>query len=764
MEPSGSNEKIITFNKTNQLMDFPEESTTVEHSTDTRNDLNINIINVAMMNDLGAVNNISSTQDEVHTEGIDKTIDDEHMNSLPATSNVDALVSSTMEFSNFENVISCDENETEGSRDDIQSAMEVEELNNIVEIFKPADSFEHLSDMINVLKEYSNSRGFQFGRRTHKFKNEALQGVSNIDDRKDGIFYCTSCSPGCVFKSASSFKIYFKYDKSKNTYVIKENGYSILHNHSLNNTKEFEGIVNCMKMLSAEEKDLIDRTVKANLKVDELKKFLKVQYPSRSYSNTFLKSILDNNKRRIIGADDNLKLMELGKEIKSFGGIFEVDYDEELTVKCIVISTSTMKQQLDFYSDLIFIDGTYNVNKNKMCLISFTLINNIQKNCIGAVIISTSENSSALEFAMTVLKIPNTAVILTDEHSSYTSFMKNNNMKHILCSFHYLRKAANIARILNDDSTDFLSKIRSIILQKENENVSLQILKELKEKYGNNDKCSLFLSNFEIDKNKVFKCYTAKYFTAGNTANSRSESVNSVIKKNTKLDHKSIYVLVQRIIEVSDYALVTSKQLLDSLVKQKQVVCEKITNKINEEHQLMITCLKKKSMSNGKHIVHDDALQMDFEVIFRKNDTSNHPVCTCPTFTNTYIICRHILRVLDSFQLDWKSPMYLHPRWKISNNPFHKTTKNDAVSKEPKKRNSGKAVSVSDSSPSDVLQRKAALKEMALKVVDFNCEHEDDYKETMHDLKRILKRNLESDTDFMGFLPSPSKRSKGRNN
>lgn len=254
-----------------------------------------------------------------------------------------------------------------------------------------------------------------------------------------------------------------------------------------------------------------------------------------------------------------VQINEMDKQILGFlaQGVKErkiQKYDFNVSDNFLDYFTFIKSDQIDIiatYGDLIYIDGTYNVNNDKFVIINFTVVDKHMKSYIGAVGYVVHENYDTYVRMLKFIKanIPFKRLpmcLICDGALSIHKAVKDvfPYTKHIYCAFHLMRggnlypKNSN----LSQEKKDEIKKDINTMLTSFSQSVIAETKSKLEYLLNNTSAVDINISKVAELIAHGLNCNRSQQesFTARSVASSRIECENSLIKRNGSIGCTSL--------------------------------------------------------------------------------------------------------------------------------------------------------------------------------------------------------------------------------
>jgi hypothetical protein len=375
-------------------------------------------------------------------------------------------------------------------------------------------------EMERQVQEYARINGFTSARTTNSFSVERAKALFG-DDISDpiiqrGAFYCTHRNPQIKERTSCLFDIAFTYSAEERCYVIKK--FIPDHNHDLLAVMAIPGqipLINLEHELQADEIQEILHLSKFHLSLQKVREILRSS-SGREYSTPLLSRLMARGRKIHYGPDPDAMnhLISWGLNIKSNGGIFDVEVSQAGQITKIFVQTSEMLEYAKVYNDFTLADGTHNCTSYDLKLVPFMNVDGLGYSNLTAFHLSPSELGADMIKSLKLFNLAKVGgVLMTDGHPSYPSTASQLNTVHILCMEHFRQDIFPACAGLGLLSDRFKKECNALIFEDfQNENIFLNTLDEKIKIYKQHLKAYAYLLKLQENKEKVCRYYTSKLF------------------------------------------------------------------------------------------------------------------------------------------------------------------------------------------------------------------------------------------------------------
>ncbi len=540
--------------------------------------------------------------------------------------------------------------------------------------------FKSFNDLEKEIALYSAKYSMSICKDTRycnakQFSNR-FPGMQFKECVQSGRFYCNICNKGAKDINKHSFQIRFYYCKKSNGYIVSKDTSNFDCTHKvLNNLREEREIINHESQLTQPELEFFTEFGKCNIDTGSFCNLLSTKFPNRIFDRVFIKSMVSKAKKTAYGDDPNAvnKLVDMGNRFLSAGGKFKMLYSQGFVIDALFLMKVEKFAFQELYSDVIILDSTFSTSVTGLLLIPIVAVDSMGRNVILGYILSSTESAhniiNGLEYLDFNLK---GSTLISDEALAFPVVAQHFQMKHILCNYHYLNKVSRLSKLLGDKKERFEQLCRSIILENLKSEDADQNLILLKQEFDNeSDTIKRFIQSLNDDKLKIARSFTDKLFSAGSKSNQRSESANWSIKSSGNLHKNSLYDLLQHLETVDIDSKEKTIKSIEQCIRNSQFCSDWVNDKISAQVQEVHSCKLNSGFGlNGEMLVYDTPLNEHYTVIVSVGEHYQPPTCNCRFFTSSYLICKHIVAVLNNMNISPYQEKHLMNRWKLSKHPY----------------------------------------------------------------------------------------------
>ena len=308
------------------------------------------------------------------------------------------------------------------------------------------------------------------------------------------------------------------------------------------------------------------------------------------------------------------------------GSYFVTGLDERnSTLEYIFFQTSEMRKALQQFSQILFIDGTYSLNREGYILYPFSVVDNFERTLVVAILIVSDETSFTLTKGFEIFKeanldvIENIKYVMTDKDAGTINSLKTvlPNSIYLLCQWHIIKSIFKRIHELvlpqkKDYYNEYLQNIIELSLQDELskrdekrdesnkrarknkmkpgsiikeklKTLMLSLMKsrkeilynerldELKQLCSNNIELEAFyeyfMKNWDSIKMLWVDFIVKSYYHLNSNTNNRSENINRQIKRFV-MKHSKFSTFIKKLLEFLDSHYVRyTNRINDSSIK-----------------------------------------------------------------------------------------------------------------------------------------------------------------------------------------------------
>ena len=214
---------------------------------------------------------------------------------------------------------------------------------------------------------------------------------------------------------------------------------------------------------------------------------------------------------------------------------------EQKQLECVLIQTGMMRKNHKYFSDIVFMDSTFNTNTMDLALVVFTGISGEGKNTLlGISLMARETGDNYIWLLQTLLDLnENVApkVMMTDFDSSMCLAIEhvfNVRTTHLICQWHMMQNIKKHFLYLAQRPDAASSLLYNHIIDSiyAETPARFQEMTDLIFNSGMLDsKHHDYLRNLWLIKSKWAAAYIPREFTGGCTSSARAESMNAYLKK-----------------------------------------------------------------------------------------------------------------------------------------------------------------------------------------------------------------------------------------
>jgi MULE transposase domain/SWIM zinc finger len=305
------------------------------------------------------------------------------------------------------------------------------------------------------------------------------------------------------------------------------------------------------------------------------------------------------------------------------------------------------------YGDFIVVDGTHGTNIHGMTLLLPCVVDAMGKTKIVGAILCHNENHDDIMIGLQTLGLAKeSTVMMTDGGTAFKSVADALKLTHVLCSYHFSLDLFNTTAQMDVTlRKEYLRCYNSLIygdMTKECFEEKYCDLHKLVENYPAAQK---FVETLYRSKEKVAFSFVRNIFTAGCRSSQRGEAINSLIKHNGSNSRKNKLKTLSAAQLVEELETIINHQYSEDLENLKHSLAKgsdfsKYVNDIlvNEKSKLDQYKVDRSTEHNAYAVEKIMGSIRDSHMVCLPDDEV--PTCTCSTFTNMHLPCRHIAATL----------------------------------------------------------------------------------------------------------------------
>lgn len=385
-------------------------------------------------------------------------------------------------------------------------------------------------------------------------------------------------------------------------------------------------------------------------------------------------------KERRHHENELVQLIEIMANIEDATTKMVVNSENE--VEFIFFQDSRMKKCFDAFPDLIFFDGTYNLNDRKMPLVVVMVVDGSGVSQIAAFIIVQSENTGTFLRLFEIFKEENPKhdeirVIMSDKSFANRAAFREAfpDAAHHFCVFHVLqifdREITTKKREITTEQKTVILQILQAMVYAESESKYVHLYEKLK-----NMPCpkvhEYFDQHWHNIRDQWVGFYVNQHKNYENRTNNRLESFNQKIKTViTKYSGLANFFEDLWTCTLS-YNVERDHQLADDVLRKSLTKPEigymSPYSSILTNYAYRKVCQQAIKSENIRFSLISDteAECLENSLIIKTSDEH----CTCAFFTSNDLPCAHILAFLVHNKKGVYQPALCNKRWLIENNKF----------------------------------------------------------------------------------------------
>ncbi len=491
-----------------------------------------------------------------------------------------------------------------------------------------------------------------------------------------GTFYCTSKING-----KCSFTVPFTFMFAQRHYIIKQDtdGFNLDHNHSVVLIPETSDVlVRFERDLWPSEKDLMI-TCGCHANAPLLRRILATQFPERHYDSHLIQRMIKKSKIANFGSDpDGMKdFFAFGTDISNSGGIFHLEFEDDLRINGAIVQTTAMEKYCRSYSDFTLLDGTFNISVYSLILLVFSNIDCLGKTVIGGIGFAPSENSRSVIKAYQTFyqNFTGASVLMTDGASAFETAAGELRLRHLLCTKHFQKSILHCHRGMNSEFRNtFMRDCHSLLSTVFDSEVSfLDFFYTFYARVAGYGDALRFLDSLLVKKEKVCATFTSKCFTAGHVTTQRAESINARIKEsglnNAHIAKFNLNQLTRHVISLTKRQDLCSLREIQLLIREGRKWSRYVDDRWKAQNLLVSeyeSVLVGNLWSVSKRCDNSDP-----HSVTMLTGQDAFPLCNCAYFVSCQIPCVGICAVFHKVALPLFDIATLAGRWHLVNHPLY---------------------------------------------------------------------------------------------
>jgi hypothetical protein len=302
------------------------------------------------------------------------------------------------------------------------------------------EKFTNPDEFMAKVKHYAQASGFNVGKTfTYNRDSQAVAKNNGMTQVKQGVIYCTSL-PGSKSDKKCSFHIKFGFRTRTVEYIVTN--VELSHTHT---TKpiELDGRRHVTKLVDLSQDDLviIHDIAEYCSNFCKAKEHLDRKIPHKHIDGSLFRREFIKAKENIYGPNNGRmpQLFEKGNDIKREGGVFETTIDPiTQRLATLLLQTIRMQQYVAAYGDFFLMDGTHGLNRYKLIVIVFCVIDCLGRTVTPGFAFDNTENTNISVEAATRFGFDKPGLVcMSDRAPAFVALAELMDFIHILCAWHY---------------------------------------------------------------------------------------------------------------------------------------------------------------------------------------------------------------------------------------------------------------------------------------------------------------------------------------
>ena len=362
------------------------------------------------------------------------------------------------------------------------------------------------------------------------------------------------------------------------------------------------------------------------------------------------------------------------------GLTYDVLLSNENECAGIYFQTPSMKKTFEAYSELIFIDSTYKLNKLRMPLyVIMCVCGNGESEVIAAAFVK-NENRETLTWLADTFTTQNPSYhnvrgIMTDKDMVERTIFKDHfpNAALLICAFHtikiFKREITTTKSGVTAEHRDYLlDLIRSIVFAPDND--SYESLLTLFKQSAPDIVIKYFMKNWDPIKDEWVRGLQSQYSNYGQNTNNRLEAFNGKIKSVITGPLPMTHFIYGLMTVIGHYEAERNFKAIDIFMKQPTEIIE---NSNLEEYRKLLTPYAFERVKVQFNLVNKVKMieQINQETFLIDTVAHGHITvsshnCPCGFKISWNLPCRHIFKVRECFEICLFDENLCNKRWFMS--------------------------------------------------------------------------------------------------
>eukprot|EP00924_Labyrinthula_sp_SR-Ha-C_P004027 snap_masked-scaffold_3-processed-gene-11.11-mRNA-1 protein AED:1.00 eAED:1.00 QI:0/0/0/0/1/1/2/0/576 len=441
-------------------------------------------------------------------------------------------------------------------------------------------------------------------------------------------------------------------------------------NHTDHEVKAVGNVKKYVQQLSAEELTFITTLGVAETSLSAAMVALHRAFPGILFSKELIRREMRKAKEKKSNSEHTnlVKLMNCGQKCIVRGGSFNLHFNHGSILTGVTFQEALQLKLSELYGESIQIDTTHGLTRYRLVAMFPVGVDCFLKTTNFGCTMMENENSNDVKRGLEELKLNKAQVVMSDGSLVLAKVAKSCGARHIRCLKHLAASFNEGAKGLRgSELVEFRKSLAEVITGSfPNVRALDEALEKMKQKFRSSVQ-EKYLKNLEKEKRSICWTYTKECLTFAHRATQRVESFHAKLKgKGMKENLKSWTLddLIKHHETVVDLYLNTTLEKIKKLIKKNVKVSKEVEDLMLLELKLMHSCWIQQEPEPNK-------VRRTHLLTVKKMKNEVVPECTCATWQNHHLPCRHFARVCDKKREEFIAPSNLLRRWRNQDHPLY---------------------------------------------------------------------------------------------
>eukprot|EP00924_Labyrinthula_sp_SR-Ha-C_P012121 augustus_masked-scaffold_26-processed-gene-4.7-mRNA-1 protein AED:1.00 eAED:1.00 QI:0/-1/0/0/-1/1/1/0/420 len=399
------------------------------------------------------------------------------------------------------------------------------------------------------------------------------------------------------------------------------------------------------------------------------------EFPGIYFDKELLKRQLKKAREEGRDSEDtNVQiLIRTGKRCLSNGGNFELYYSNDTEgrprLKGLTFQEQLQVKFKNIYSGSIQIDTTHGLSRYIFVAMFPVGVDCFMKTVNFGCTLMQTENHEQVIRGLKDLGLEHTEVMMSDGSLALAKAAKLLGAEHVRCVKHFAASFSSGAKGLRGPYvSDFLDRVNQNVREDFHTNEKIEAhLQKLSFDFLELEQ-QQFLKNINVHKENICWTYVKRKLTFGHVSTQPVEGFHAKFKSSAQLSSKQKSWTIDQVIsfhekQVVDYTNSTLKKL-KKLISKGEDISEEVDKMLTSEIKKVTGCYVVADNGDRTYIVSETENDVSrlYNVEVRDINGWVHPECSCSTWTNLKLPCRHYARICVRLKRKYIDKVNLLPR------------------------------------------------------------------------------------------------------